>query len=140
MNRYGERWCSYSRRYEKADQNTYGCRGFANGSSSGSSGCFITTACVEHRGLQDNCHELTVMRSVRDTWLLHQPFGKEQIEEYYRIAPEIVRTINRRDDCDKIWEELYRDYILPCVHEAEMGMNEKAYVIYCRMVEKCKEM
>lgn len=30
-NRYGERWCSYSRRYEKADQETYGCRGFVAG-------------------------------------------------------------------------------------------------------------
>lgn len=30
-NKYGERWCSYSRRYEKADQNTYGCRGFVDG-------------------------------------------------------------------------------------------------------------
>ena len=31
-NRYGERWCPYSRRYEKADQNAYGCKGFADGS------------------------------------------------------------------------------------------------------------
>lgn len=31
-NRYGERWCAYSRRYEKADQNSYGCRGFVDGS------------------------------------------------------------------------------------------------------------
>lgn len=30
-NRYGERYCVYSRRYEKADQNTYGCRGFVDG-------------------------------------------------------------------------------------------------------------
>lgn len=30
-NKYGERWCSYSRRYEKADQNSYGCRGFVDG-------------------------------------------------------------------------------------------------------------
>lgn len=29
-NRYGERWCPYSRRYEKADQNTYGCKGFVD--------------------------------------------------------------------------------------------------------------
>lgn len=30
-NKYGERWCPYSRRYEKADQNSYGCRGFVDG-------------------------------------------------------------------------------------------------------------
>ena len=27
VNKYGERWCPYSRRYEKSDQNTYGCLG-----------------------------------------------------------------------------------------------------------------
>lgn len=31
-NRYGERWCPYSRRYEKANQNTFGCRGYVDGS------------------------------------------------------------------------------------------------------------
>ena len=30
-NKYGERYCVYSRRYEKADQNSYGCRGFVDG-------------------------------------------------------------------------------------------------------------
>ena len=30
-NRYGERWCAFSRKYEKPDQNTYGCRGFVDG-------------------------------------------------------------------------------------------------------------
>ena len=30
-NRYGERYCVYSRRYESADQNSYGCRGFVDG-------------------------------------------------------------------------------------------------------------
>lgn len=30
-NKYGERYCVYSRRYESADQNSYGCRGFVDG-------------------------------------------------------------------------------------------------------------
>ena len=30
-NKYGERYCVYSRRYERADQNTHGCRGFVDG-------------------------------------------------------------------------------------------------------------
>lgn len=30
-NKYGERYCVYSRRYESADQNTHGCRGFVDG-------------------------------------------------------------------------------------------------------------
>ena len=28
VDRYGRRWCAYSRRYEESNQNTYGCRGF----------------------------------------------------------------------------------------------------------------
>ena len=30
-NKYGERYCVYSRRYESADQNTHGCGGFVDG-------------------------------------------------------------------------------------------------------------
>ena len=138
VNSYGERWCSYSRRYEKADQNTYGCRGFVEGGSSSSGGCFLTTACVTHKGLPDDCRELTVMRRVRDEWLVHQPGGKEKIDEYYRIAPGIVKKIGMREDCVGVWEKLYQKYLLPCVAAAEEGKNETAYEIYCEMIEMCK--
>lgn len=49
-NKYGERWCPYSRRYEKADQNTYGCRGFVDGTRR-----YCDPLNVEERRLLDEC-------------------------------------------------------------------------------------
>lgn len=54
------------------------------------SGCFLTTACVEHAGLPDDCRELRAMRALRDRHLANIPGGTLMIEEYYRTAPLIV--------------------------------------------------
>lgn len=99
-----------------------------------SDGCFLTTACVEHKGLPDDCHELTAMRYMRDEWLAKQPGGQAEIDEYYEIAPGIVERISMRDDADDVWERLYQEYILPCVAAADAGEYEKAHEMYRDMV------
>lgn len=134
-NKYGERWCSYSRRYEKSDQNTYGCRGFVYDRSN-QSGCFLTTACVSHKGLPDHCHELTTLRAFRDNWLSHQPFGKSEIEEYYHIAPYIVKAINQDKDASNLWERMYDECILVCVRKIESGDMQGAYVQYKQLISE----
>lgn len=101
--------------------------------------CFLTTACVEHKGLPDDCHELTMMRRMRDEWLLNQPGGREEIAEYYAIAPCIVAHINARPDAAEVWEKLYQEYILPCVAAADAGEFEKAHEVYREMVIGSKE-
>lgn len=136
VNRYGERWCSYSRRYEKSDQNTYGCRGFVQGARHSGGGCFLTTACVSHKGLPDNCRELTAMRRLRDEWLRHQPGGQAEIDRYYRIAPGIVEKIKARPDRSSVLDALYNDHILPCTEAVEAGEMEKAYRLYKNMIQE----
>lgn len=98
--------------------------------------CFLTTACVEHRGLPDDCHELTTMRYMRDEWLAKQPGGQAEIDEYYAIAPGIVERINMLDDAGDVWERLYQEYILPCVAAADAGEFEKAHEMYKEMVKE----
>lgn len=56
-------------------------------------GCFLTTACVEHAGLADDCRELQVLRRFRDTFVASHPRGDAMLREYYRNAPGIVRRI-----------------------------------------------
>lgn len=106
------------------------------GKSSG--GCFLTTACVEHKGLPDDCHELTSMRRFRDEWLVDQPGGREEVAEYYAIAPCIVAHINARPDADEVWEKLYQEYILPCVEKVDVGEFEGAHGVYQAMVKTAK--
>lgn len=53
-----------------------------------SGGCYLTTACVEAKGLPDDCEELTILRDFRDHWLKKQPGGAEEIAEYHQFYHE----------------------------------------------------
>ena len=107
--------------------------------SSSSSGCYLTTACVDHKGLPDDCFELNTLRQFRDGYLVSAEDGREQIEEYYRTAPGIVAAIDKSGRGAAIYEVLYDDVILPCVDLIENGRNEEARQMYVDMVEKLKK-
>lgn len=102
-------------------------------------GCYITTAICEERGEPDNGPMLTKFRLFRDHWLVHQPNGKEDIQAYYRTAPEIVRTIKNRDDADTILEGIYQTYLKPCFDLLTQGEYEKCRAIYTAMVKACEK-
>jgi hypothetical protein len=95
--------------------------------------CYITTACVEARGLPDDCEELTVLRAFRDDYLLKKANGKQLVGLYYRHAPRIVRAIARQKHASAIYDQLY-EVICACVEAIKRGDHEFAYTTYCRMV------
>lgn len=115
-----------------------GCPIKENNYSSG--GCYLTTACVEHKGLADDCDELTTLRSFRDGYMCNMEQERKDIEEYYRTAPDIVDAINSTDEADEVYESIYSDVIVPCVTFIQSGQNEEAYEMYKEMVKKleCK--
>jgi len=100
--------------------------------------CYITTACVEIKGLSDNCEELNILRKFRDTYLLDKNNGSTLIENYYKYSPQIVSAIRRRKDEEEILERLYR-IIKKCVSAIKKGNNEYAYNLYCKMVMELKD-
>lgn len=61
--------------------------------SSLGSGCFITTACIESRGLPVDCYELETLRKFRDNWVSKHENGPAEIGIYYEIAPKIVEKL-----------------------------------------------
>ncbi len=93
---------------------------------------------MTHRGLPDDCHELTTLRRYRDMWLAKQPGGQELIDEYYRVAPGIVEKVNARADAADVWERVYQEHILPCVAAVEADDNERAKVLYLQMVDELR--
>ena len=95
-----------------------------------SGGCYLTSACVEAMQMRDNCHALTVLRDFRDQWLAKQKGGPEEIEEYYRIAPQIVEKIHAEADSISILKDLYEKLVRPCVICIEAGEYEKAHELY----------
>lgn len=72
-----------------------------------SEGCFLTTACVGHLGLSDDCLELSVLRDYRDNFILSLSNGKELLKEYYHYSPVIVSKINESNDAEKIYQYIY---------------------------------
>lgn len=135
-NNYGEAYCTYHRKYYPKDDRT--CREFTQKSGSSSS-CFLTSACVSAKGLPDNCDELTTLRKYRDEYLSQSTDGKALIEEYYRIAPSIVKQIELAPNKLAIYDQLYTD-ILECVHLIKNNLFIEARDRYIDLVHNTKSM
>ena len=97
--------------------------------------CFITTAVCRSEGKPDDCYELTAFRRYRDEWLARQPGGREQIAEYYRVAPAIVTLIDCAEDAPRFYRGLRRRYLEPCLARIERGEMEACRAVYTEMVE-----
>lgn len=102
-------------------------------------GCYITNATCEAFGKPDDCYELTMFRTYRDTWLCKQPDGEKLIQEYYNTAPQIVAAINRSPDRMKIYRDLNEKYLIPCLHYIESGENQACKDLYIRMVHEMQK-
>ena len=122
---------SYCRGYDYDSCPNYKNR---NGSS-GSTGCFLTTACVEAKHLPDDCVELMTLRDFRDNWLKQQPGGEAEVLEYYQKAPLIVEKINQGEEPVNVWLGLYDDLVLPCVQMIQSGDMEGTHQKYRETME-----
>ncbi len=101
--------------------------------------CFITTAVCASEGKPDDCEELTAFRAFRDNWLRQQPDGPALIEEYYDIAPGIVRCIDLTSDGTSRYEEIRMQYLNPCYEDLKagrFGACKARYVSMVRALEK----
>lgn len=77
--------------------------------------CYITTAVCESFGKADDCYELTLLRDYRDNYLAQAPDGAQMIQEYYDVAPTIVKHINQKDASREIYRQIWETYIGPCI-------------------------
>ncbi len=110
----------------------------AHNPSSGGGGCFLTSACVEAKGLSDDCHELTVLRRFREEYLRPLPEGEAEIAEYYDVAPKIVAAIKERENCLSIFSDIYDSLVIPCVGLIEQGDYSATHKKYRSFVNQLK--
>lgn len=92
--------------------------------------CFLTTACVKALHKADNCEELMILRQFRDTHLLHSEMGKNLVKEYYTIAPNIVKNINKQSNSLPVYTQIYSKMIQPTLQHIEQKEFEKAIELY----------
>lgn len=96
--------------------------------------CYITTAVCESMDKPDDCYELTTLRNYRDGYLMQTEEGRELVEEYYDTAPFLVQVLNMQKDSGSIYEDIYKDYLEPCIHCIEQNENEECRRIYVDLV------
>ncbi|MBI5021241.1 MAG: hypothetical protein HZB59_07400 [Ignavibacteriales bacterium] len=108
--------------------------GYEKGEEEKSGGCFITSACIEAKGLPDNCPELETLRRFRDTYVVHLPNGSELISEYKRIAPQIVSIINRSQNASSIYNFLFDNLVVSSVSLIHSGKERQAFDNIFRIV------
>lgn len=101
--------------------------------------CYITTAVCESFGKPDDCYELTLLRDYRDHYLAESSEGASMIQEYYDVAPTIVKHINQKDFSAAIYRSIWETYIGPCISMIEQGNLEECRDLYQKMVWELKE-
>ena len=114
------------------------CPIYKHEGNSSSSGCFLTSACVEVKGLPDDCHELTTLRTFRDNCMRSTPEGAAEICEYYHVAPGIVGKIRQLPNAVEVFNRIYDELVIPCVKLIEAGNNQEAHEAYRNYVQKLR--
>lgn len=92
--------------------------------------CYLTSACMQHYlyDFDDNCEELCILRWFRDNIV-----SKDDILNYYILAPIIVENINSLESSKekrKIYNYIYNKIVKYCVNAIKNNEFEKAYSRY----------
>jgi hypothetical protein len=73
-------------------------------------GCYLTTATVQYKGLEDNGPELTAMRALREHYR-GDTYYDSLIEEYYQNSKQIITGINNSSDPGSEYEFIYQSVL-----------------------------
>ena len=95
--------------------------------------CFITTACIHYYNLPENCYQLQILRSFRDNYLKNEKGGFELIQQYYSIAPALVKLLNDQPNRENLFRNIFRQINQACTL-IESGKNAKAKKLYIKVV------
>jgi len=102
------------------------------------SNCFLTSACVHHKGLPDDCDELTTLRKLRDNFMTASKAGKGMIGDYYTAGPKIVKAIREAENRSEILDYLYDHLVQPSVNMIKQGQEQRAVDYYAAFVTEMK--
>lgn len=100
--------------------------------------CFLTTACVKYKNLNDEGPELTKLRFLRDNHILKTDEGKVLVATYYQTAPGILKKINSLDNKNDFYNHIYEQLVLPSLALIDTGKYEEATEYYSCYVDALK--
>jgi len=112
---------------------------WSDGGGGKGGGCFITQACVESMGLEDDHYILKTLRYFRDKYMLSDIERCMKVADYYLMAPQIVQNIKKREDAKEVYERMFVNFLLPAVEAVEAKDYELAMEIYTDVVRYSAE-
>lgn len=101
--------------------------------------CFVTTAVCSGLRKPQDCKEITLMKEFRDGYFSGTAEGRQLIQEYYDIAPTIVKRIAQGTDPEEKYLYLWNTYIRNCVEYIERGQSGECSRLYKAMMSELKE-
>ena len=128
-NKYGERWCSFSRRYERSDQNTYGCKGFLY------VGRAVLTKVCEILQL-DPTEWFAAFDTVKDTYLISSRM--DMLVSYCSIGPILAEKLQLDNEKTAVATNLMKNFLLPAKNLSKNGYFLQAANTYRDMISFLK--
>lgn len=100
--------------------------------------CYVTTAVCRNLNKGEDCEELRLIKDFRDGYLSSTEEGRAMIEEYYDIAPTLVKRIDKDAGAQEKYLWLWNTYLAPCVEFIRAGQEENCRETYCSMIEELR--
>lgn len=101
--------------------------------------CYVTTAVCQNLNKGEDCEELRLIKDFRDGYLSSTKEGLAMIEDYYDIAPTLVKRIAKDEKAGEKYRWLWDTWIAPCVELIKSGNNEACKKVYCDMVDTLRK-
>ena len=103
-----------------------------------SSGCFVVTAAAKSMsvGRCETAKVFALMKRLRDRRMLASEQGQVLLSAYYRIAPYLVKELDKSENSVEIYRKLWNSYIKPVCNLIRMKNYDEAERIYTGMVER----
>ena len=102
-------------------------------------GCVISSACVKAKGLPDDCAELETLRFWRDKLKKENERFKTSVDEYYMLAPEIVKRIDSDNNAKSIYGDLFENMVRKTVKLLQENKTDEAVEHYNSCYASLKE-
>lgn len=110
--------------------------GSGSTSSDDDDACFLTTACVYHKGLADNCEELQTLRWLRDNFMAKNEAGKALLQSYKTEGPRMLKAMREFDNRPEILDYLHEQLVQPSVALIKAGDFQEATDYYAAFVKE----
>lgn len=98
--------------------------------------CFLTTACVHHKGLADDCDELQTLRWLRDNYMANYTEGKSLLKAYKTEGPRMLKAMREFENRAEILDYLHDHLVQPSVVLVKEGHYQQATDYYAAFVKE----